>query len=77
VEAASAAFYLIKRSPNSAIDFKIPEEVWIGEPVNYSNLRSFGCSAYAHVNNGKLVPRAQKCTLDGCGSGVKGGDCQS
>jgi hypothetical protein len=28
-EAASVACYFINRSPNSAIDFKIPEEVWI------------------------------------------------
>ena len=71
-EAASAACYLINRSSNSAIDFKIPEEVWTGKPVDYSNLRIFGCPAYAHVNNGKLVPRAQKCTFIGYGSGVKG-----
>jgi hypothetical protein len=71
-EAASAAFYLINRSPNSAIDFKIPEELWTGKPVDYYNLRIFGCPAYAHVNNGKLEPRAQKCTFIGYGSGVKG-----
>jgi hypothetical protein len=70
-EAASAACYLINRSPNSAIDFKIPEEVWTGKPVDYSNLRIFGCPTYAHVNNGKLVPRAQKCIFIGYGSGVK------
>lgn len=71
-EAASAACYLINRSPNSTIDFKIPEEVWTGKPVDYSNLRIFGCPTYAHVNNGKLVPRAQKCTFISYGSGVKG-----
>jgi hypothetical protein len=71
-EAANAASYLINRSPNLAIDFKILEEVWIGKPANYSNLRIFGCPAYAHVKNGKLVPRAQKCTFMGYGSGVKG-----
>jgi hypothetical protein len=72
VEAGSAACYLINRSPNSAIDFKIPKEVWTGKSVDYSNLRIFGCPAYAHVNNEKLVPRAQKCTFIGYGSGVKG-----
>ena len=46
--------------------------VWLGKPVDYSNLRIFGCPDYAHVNNGKLVPRAQKCTFVGYGSGVKG-----
>jgi hypothetical protein len=71
-ETVATACYLINRSLNSAIDFKIPEEVWSGKPVDYSNLRIFGCPAYAHVNNGKLVPRAQKCTFVGYGSGVKG-----
>jgi hypothetical protein len=71
-KAANAACYLINRSPNSGIDFKIPEEVWTSKPVDYSNLRIFGYPAYAHVNNGKLVPRAQKCTFIGYGSGVKG-----
>jgi hypothetical protein len=71
-EAASIACYLINRSPNSAINFKIPEEVWTGKLVDYSNLRMFGCPTYAHVNNGNLVPRAQKCTFVGYGSDVKG-----
>jgi hypothetical protein len=71
-DAASATCFLINRSPNSAIDFNISEEVWTGKPVDYSNIRIFGFPAYAHVNNGKLVPRAQKCTFIGYGSGVKG-----
>jgi hypothetical protein len=54
---------LINRSPNSTIDFKIPKEVWIGKTVDYSNLRILGCPAYAHVNNGKLVSRAQNALL--------------
>jgi hypothetical protein len=63
MEAANVACYLINRSPNSAIDFKISEEEWTGKPVDYSNLRIFGCSTYAHVNNVKLVPRAQNALL--------------
>jgi hypothetical protein len=34
-------------------------------------LRNFGSSAYAHVDNGKLEPRAVKCIFLGYGSGVK------
>jgi hypothetical protein len=34
-------------------------------------LRVFGCSAYAHVDNGNLEPRAVKCIFFGYGSGVK------
>ena len=71
-EATSVACYLINRSPNSAIDFKIPKEVWTDKPVDYSNLRIFGYPAYAHVSNGKLVPGAQKCTFIGYGFFVKG-----
>jgi hypothetical protein len=71
-EAASTSSYLINHSPNKAIDFKIPEEVCTCKPIDYSNLGIFGCPAYDHVNNGKLVPRAQKCTFIGYGSGVKG-----
>lgn len=35
-------------------------------------MRVFGCTAYAHVDNGKLEPRAIKCLFLGYGSGVKG-----
>ena len=37
-----------------------------------SHLRVFGCTAYAHVDNGKLEPRAVKCLFLGYGSRVKG-----
>ncbi|CAD6258513.1 unnamed protein product [Miscanthus lutarioriparius] len=35
-------------------------------------LKVFGCTAYAHVDNGKLEPRAVKCLFLGYSSGVKG-----
>jgi len=35
-------------------------------------LKVFGCTAYAHVDNGKLEPRAVKCLFLGNSSGVKG-----
>jgi len=47
-EAVSTACYLVNRSPHLALDFKVPEEIWSGNPVDYSNLRIFGCPAYAH-----------------------------
>ena len=71
-EAVSTACYLINRSPSYAIDKKTPIEVWSGSPANYSDLRVFGCTAYAHVDNGKLEPRAIKCIFLGYPSGVKG-----
>jgi ATP-binding cassette subfamily B (MDR/TAP) protein 1 len=71
-EAASTACYLINRSPSIAIDKKTPIEVWSGSPTDYSQLRVFCCTAYAHVDNGKLEPRAVKCIFLGHQSGVKG-----
>jgi hypothetical protein len=70
-EAASTACYLINRSPCIPLDKKTPIEVWSGSPADYSQLRVFGCTAYAHVDNGKLEPRAVKCVFLGYGSGVK------
>ena len=59
-------------SSNTSIKCKTPEELWSGKPADYSVLRIFGCSAYAHVNEGKLEPRAKKCIFLGYASGVKG-----
>ncbi|KAK3016961.1 hypothetical protein RJ639_007857 [Escallonia herrerae] len=58
--------------PSTAIDCKTPEEVWSDKHANYKHLRIFGCPAYAHVNNGKLEPRAKKCIFLGYANGVKG-----
>jgi transposase InsO family protein len=64
-EAASTACYLINRSPSIAIDKKTPIEVLSSSPTDYSQLRVFGCTAYAHVDNGKLEHRAIKCIFLG------------
>ena len=72
VEAASIACYLVNRSPHSTLDFKVPEEIWSGNLVDYSNLRIFGCPAYAHVNDGKLAPRAVECIFLGYAYESKG-----
>ncbi|KAG8475448.1 hypothetical protein CXB51_032200 [Gossypium anomalum] len=71
-EAASTACFLINQSPSVAIEKKTPQEVWSGNPANYSDLKIFGCPAYAHVNNGKLEPRSIKCVFLGYKAGVKG-----
>ncbi|KAG8491868.1 hypothetical protein CXB51_015214 [Gossypium anomalum] len=71
-EAASTACFLINRSSSVAIEKKIPQEVWSGNPANYSDLKIFGCPAYAHVDNGKLEPRSIKCVFLGYKAGVKG-----
>ncbi|KAL5740548.1 hypothetical protein ACOSQ2_029728 [Xanthoceras sorbifolium] len=71
-EAASTACHLVNRSPSTAIGIKTPEELWSGKPAEYSDLKVFGCPAYAHVNDGKLEPRSKRCIFIGYPSGVKG-----
>ncbi|KAG8478601.1 hypothetical protein CXB51_028410 [Gossypium anomalum] len=71
-EVASTVCFLINRSPSVAIDKKTLQEVWSGNPANYSDLKIFGCPAYAHVDNGKLEPRSIKCVFLGYKAGVKG-----
>jgi len=62
----------VNRSLYTSIDFQIPEEVWSCNPVDYFSLRILGCLVYAHVNNGKLGPRAVKCTFLGYAFEFKG-----
>ena len=71
-EAVNTACYLINQSLFTAINFKTPEEIWSGTPVNYSHLQVFGCPAYFHVNDGKLELRAKKAIFLGYATGVKG-----
>nr|GEY96269.1 retrovirus-related Pol polyprotein from transposon TNT 1-94 [Tanacetum cinerariifolium] len=71
-EATCTAVYLINRSPSTAIDKKTPMEMWSRHPSDYEMLRTFGCVAYSHVQQGKLEPRAVKCVLLGYPEGVKG-----
>jgi ATP-binding cassette subfamily B (MDR/TAP) protein 1 len=47
-------------------------EVWSGSPSDYSQLKFFSCTAYAHVDNGKLEPTTAKYVFLGYGEGVKG-----
>ena len=49
VEALSTTCYLINRCPSSAIELKTPYEVWLGKLANYTKLRIFGCTVYAHI----------------------------
>ena len=64
------AVYLINRTPNASLQFKVPEELWSGHPVSYQRLRTFGCEAYAHVPKelrAKLDPKSRKCIFVGYG----------
>lgn len=48
-EAANTAVYVQNRRPHQALDFKTPEEVFIGKKPNVSHFRIFGCPVYFHV----------------------------
>ena len=72
-KAVMYASHLINRLPSAALNGKTPLEVWSGKPANdYDTLRVFGCTAYYHVKESKLDPRAKKALFMGVTSGVKG-----
>ena len=74
-ETVNTASFIINRSPSSAIDFKIREEVCSGRPIDYSSLKIFGCPIYVHVQSGersKLDSKSRKCVFLGFEKGVKG-----
>lgn len=64
-EAVATAVYVINRSPSTTIDLKTPMEKWSGHAPTLCHLKVFGSVAYAHINKGKLEPRAIKCMFLG------------
>eukprot|EP01018_Ginkgo_biloba_P012046 Gb_36581 [translate_table: standard] len=52
--------YLLNRSPTNALVNKTPKEAWTGIKPDVSNLRIFGCLAYAHVPNEKRTKMESK-----------------
>ncbi|KAM6574493.1 hypothetical protein CsatA_022820 [Cannabis sativa] len=71
-EALKTACYLINRCPSTALNFKTPQEFWTGKAPSYEHLKVFGCTAYAHIRQDKLQPRALKCLFLGYLDGIKG-----
>ena len=63
VEALSTTCYLINRCPSTVIEFKTPYEIWSGKLADYTKLRIFCCTVYAHIKQSKLEPRALKMCL--------------
>ena len=52
-----------------------PFEAWTGDKPDVSHLRSFGCTAYAHIpkdERKKLDSKARKCIFLGYGTETKG-----
>ncbi|KAG8502566.1 hypothetical protein CXB51_001088 [Gossypium anomalum] len=73
VEAVTYAGHLVNRLPSSALERKTPMEVWSGKPAtDYDSLHVFGSTAYYHVKESKLDPRAKKALFMGITSRVKG-----
>ena len=73
VEAVTYAQHLVNCLPSFAIGGKTPLEVCYGKPAtDYDTLHIFGSTAYYHVTESKLDPRAKKALFMGFNAGVKG-----
>ena len=46
-ETVKMAAFLANRSPNIALGLKTAKKMWSGSPMDYSDIRIFGCPAYA------------------------------
>ena len=65
---------LDQQSPRTTLNEKIVEEVWIGNVIDYSDLRVFGCPTYVHIlseERSKLDPKSRQCIFLEYGKGVK------
>ncbi|KAH9760757.1 Integrase catalytic domain-containing protein [Citrus sinensis] len=74
-EAAKTAFYIVNRSPSTAIGLKTAMEMWTGKPTDYSYLHAFGCHVYVMYNaqeRTKLDAKSRRCIFLGYADGVKG-----
>ncbi|KAJ4958748.1 hypothetical protein NE237_025859 [Protea cynaroides] len=74
-EAVCTAYYVVNRSPTTALDRKFSDEIWYGKPVDYSFFHTFGCDAYMWVLKElrtKLDARSRKCIFLGYAAGIKG-----
>ena len=75
VEALNTAVYLHNRSPTKALKGKTPYEAWTGSKADVTHLKSFRCTAYAHIpqaDRKKLDPKARKCVCLGYATDKKG-----
>ncbi|PKA55182.1 Retrovirus-related Pol polyprotein from transposon TNT 1-94 [Apostasia shenzhenica] len=73
-ESVNTTYYLVNRSPSLALELKSPEEVWLGKPVDYSNLHIFSCPVYILLQDTertKLDSKSKRCIFMGYASDVK------
>ncbi|KAE8242086.1 hypothetical protein A4X06_0g7253 [Tilletia controversa] len=71
------AAYLVNRTPHRSIGFRIPQELWSGQSVDLSMLRTFGCLCWTmqdarHRSDGKLSARGVRGTFLGLSEDRKG-----
>ena len=67
-EAIANAAYVRNRSPTSSLRNMTPFEAWWGHKPSVKHLRTFGCTAYAHVSKGKrqkLASKTEQCIFLG------------
>ena len=74
-EALNTAVHVHNLSPSRLLGDKTPREMFTGKKPNVAYLRSFGCTAYAHIpkeQRKKLDPKSKKCIFMGYGQSTKG-----
>ena len=74
-EVANTATYVYNRVPNAPLKGKSPHEMWYGRKPDLSNLKVFGCVAYALVpaaKRRKFGDRAEKMRFLGYHKGHRG-----
>ncbi|KAF7812032.1 Retrovirus-related Pol polyprotein from transposon TNT 1-94 [Senna tora] len=67
-EAMLTATYIINKLPTKVLNWKCPYEVLTGKQPKFSDIRTFGCLAYAtntHPHKSKFQERAKKCMMIG------------
>ncbi|UYV83682.1 SETMAR [Cordylochernes scorpioides] len=74
-ESVNCAAYIKNRSLCSALDNKVPEEIWLSRKVSVRHFKIFGALAYAHIpkqKRKKFDRRAERCILVGYSTQYKG-----
>jgi len=77
-EAFATAVFLINRLPSQVINNETPHERLLGQPPDYSFLRTFGCACWPNLrpyNNRKLAFRSKQCVFLGYSPLHKGFKC--
>ena len=67
-KAVLTTMYVLKRTPTSSLQDKIPQEAWDGNKVNVSHFRIFRSIAFSHVPEKlrkKLDDRSERCIFVG------------